>query len=140
MPRSSVPRHAQTYKIDEPSLWSDDFDALGSFSRPNNLENPNLFRSRVRFRTAVPETPPRVMPMAYALPETLQHPIPSLGIDVGAVPAIPALGLHHLTLPPQYCGPLSAAMLKLEKEPWYRAWHDAVHRAVAAHITLARAG
>ena len=30
-------------------------------------------------------------------------------------------------------------MLRLEEEPWYRAWHDALHRAVAAHITLARA-
>jgi hypothetical protein len=29
-------------------------------------------------------------------------------------------------------------MLRLEEEPWYRAWHDALHRAVAAHMTLAR--
>jgi hypothetical protein len=29
--RSPVPRHAQTCKINEPTLGSDDFAALGSF-------------------------------------------------------------------------------------------------------------
>jgi hypothetical protein len=29
-------------------------------------------------------------------------------------------------------------MSKLEEEPWYRAWHEALHRAVAAHMTIAR--
>jgi hypothetical protein len=29
-------------------------------------------------------------------------------------------------------------MSKLEDEPWYREWHEALHRALGARITLAR--